>query len=95
MTDEMAEELLDDLSSDGKQIFSNKITFLGTKRFILSKKYGTSLLLKQLNLKRFQNNRNFRQPTFKIPLILITTLPRVHPASQKVSRPEYNLGNCN
>lgn len=40
MTDELAEELLDDLSTDGNQLYSDKISDLGTKLIFLTRQYG-------------------------------------------------------
>ena len=49
MTEKMAEELLDDLTTDGKQIYSDKITSLGTRLLALSNRYGIDIPFSHLH----------------------------------------------
>ena len=49
MNEKMAEDLLDDLSTDGKQIFSDKISSFGSRLLILNNRHGFDTPFSELN----------------------------------------------
>lgn len=49
MTDEIAETLLDDLSTDGSQIYSDKIQDFGSRLLTLTNRYGFEIPLSELS----------------------------------------------
>lgn len=49
MNEEMAEEFLDGLSTDGKQIFSDKISSFGSKLLTLTNRYGFDIPISELS----------------------------------------------
>jgi hypothetical protein len=48
MTHTIAKELLDDLSTDGDKIYSDKIAAFGNKMMMLVKKYGIDIPLDKM-----------------------------------------------
>lgn len=50
MSDYLAEELLDDLSTDGNQLYSDKIQALGSKLLFLNRQYGMDIPSSKLSL---------------------------------------------